>query len=91
MKQKFCEIKIQKQLVLDLVLSGLNILLFSIEKHIMSVTKGKNCIKLAGKNEESEHFERHRGFPDMEYDGKKSMTAIGKIHLTSKILNAKLY
>ena len=49
----------------------------------MSVTKGKRCIELAGKNEESEHFERHRGFPDMEYDGKKSMTAIGK---TLKIL-----
>ena len=49
-----------------------------IEKHIMSVTKGKRCIELAGENEESEHFERHRGFPDMEYDGKKSMTAVGK-------------
>ena len=44
----------------------------------MSVTKGKKCIEEAGENEESEHFRRHRGFPDMEYDGKKSMTAIGK-------------
>ena len=44
----------------------------------MSVTKGKNCIEIAGKTEESEHFKQHRGFPDMEYDGKKSMTAIGK-------------
>ena len=48
-----------------------------IEKHIMSVTKGKKCLELAGESEESEHLERHRGFPDMEYDGKKSKTAIG--------------
>ena len=44
----------------------------------MSVTKGKRCIDLAGENEELEHFKRNRGFPDMEFDGKKSTTAIGK-------------
>ena len=50
----------------------------------MSVTRGKSCMESAEENEESEHFKRHRGFPDMEYDGKKSMTAIGKLDFAVK-------
>ena len=32
----------------------------------------------AGENEESDHFKRNQGFQDMDFDGKKSQTAIGK-------------
>ena len=44
----------------------------------VSVSRVKYLMELHGKKCEAEHSKEKSGFPDIEFDGKKSTTAIGK-------------
>ena len=44
----------------------------------VSVTRVKYLMELHGKKVEAEHSREKSGFPDIEFDGKKSITAIGR-------------
>ena len=43
----------------------------------VSVSRVKYLMELHGKKCEAEHSKEKSGFPDIEFDGKKSTTAIG--------------
>ena len=47
----------------------------------VSVTRVKYLMELHGKKVEAQHSEEKSGFPDLEFDGKKSTTAVGKYEL----------
>ena len=51
-----------------------------IKDEIISVTRAKKLMEIAGQDMESSHFEQRRGFQDLEFDGKKSKTSIGEEH-----------